>query len=458
MSEPAAEAMDDFLEQQFAEGQRDSQGVFTVDTRLAQRKLAAFQMRTLESWLLVLVQAAHRGKARGLTITHLPRQSTVVLKGGRHWGWDDLASVLNGGTTTESDLFSFAVMVRSLTAHTGLRGFRLKTPDETIAHWDGQEMSVRPALIEERLQGGEVVLDVFHQAVVEKRSWFFESRGSASAALAALTLAAERAAFASAVPIVCDGRRLSGIHLGAPPGSHRFRRPVALIPLNPEGVPPSDFGTALDWNGSSLGGIEFDNGATEVRPFGAVALLHVTWSKEGRRVALASSRSRLVWVQDGVVVREQTLELEGRLGLTLVASGAGLPTDLSGLHLVESEALFERQTGMARTVPAALEALWQQSASASLASEGGTGGADGVGAAEDQVGGWQAGRGRFMASTFEGGVAFPRGLSMSVPATSMLAALGLGRSSANHWDDALDQELESLAQRAEVAMMLQERS
>lgn len=437
MSDSAADAIDDFLQEQSAEGQVDSQGVFTIDANLAHRKLAAFQMRTPESWLMVLVQAAHRGKARGLGITHLPRQTTVVLSGGRAWSWDQLAGVLNGGTTTDSDLFSMAVAVRTLTAHSALRGFRLKTPDEAIAEWNGREMTVRPALLEEKLRGGEVVVEVFHRAVVEKTSWFFESRGSASAALAALTRAVEGLAFASAVPIVCDGRRLSGIHLGEPLERGLAGRPVALIPLSPDGVPPSDFGAALDWTGTALGGVELDRGWTEVRPFGAVVLLNVTWSKEGRRLQLARSRSRLLWVQDGVVVREQSLPLEGRLGLTVVASGAGLTTDLSGLHLVEGQALEERYRRLAGELPAAVQQLFEQSQR---------------GWAGQEEGAWQAGQGRFMASTFEGGVAFPRGLGLTARASSMLGALGLGRDSTNRWDDELDQEFASLAGRLSQAL------
>ncbi len=437
MSDSASDAIDDYLQEQFAEGQRDSEGVFTIDVNQAHRKLAAFQMRTPESWLLVLVQAAHRGKARGLTVSHLPRQTTVVTSGGQNWSWDDLAGVLNGGTTTAPDLFSMAVAVRTLSAHAGLRGFRLKTPDEAIAEWDGREMTVRPARLEEKLRGGEVVVEVFHRAVYGKSSWFFEARGSASAALSALTRALESFAFASAVPITCDGRRLSGIHLGEPSEDGLACRPVALLPLNSEGVPPSDFGSALDWTGSALGGVELDRGWTEVRPFAAVLLLHVTWSKTRRSFGLTQGLSRLVWVQDGVVVREQNLPLEGRLGLTVVVSGAGLTTDLSGLHLVESQALHERSAHIASDLPRAVADLWEQSQR---------------GAAGEETGAWQAGRARFMASTFEGGVAFPRGLGLNAPASSILSALGLGRSSTNHWDDTLDQEFETLAQRVTEAL------
>ena len=62
-----------------------------------------------------------------------------------------------------------------------------------------------------------------------------------------------------------------------------------------------------------------------------------------RRLLNSAGHSQLLWVQDGVVVNSRSLDIDGPIALSLVLSAAGLKTDLTGLNLVQSPELKERQ-------------------------------------------------------------------------------------------------------------------
>ena len=61
--------MDSFLKEQQNEGLPDSSGSFTIDGKMARRKLAAFQCAQPGSYLLKFVQAAVAASAPSLSVT-----------------------------------------------------------------------------------------------------------------------------------------------------------------------------------------------------------------------------------------------------------------------------------------------------------------------------------------------------------------------------------------------------
>lgn len=364
----------EFLENQSSEGAYQSSGVFTIDTKLAARKLAAFQLPSLESWVLVLVQAAHRCGAAKVTVTPLPRQTSVTFFGGATWSWDELRAVLDGESTTRPDLFSLAVAVRALTGQDGLRGFRVIAPDLSAAVWRDQKFRLDGAPAQERMFTGKLfekgaVFEVYHTGKLRQVNSFFraffEQRGDAREEQAAILTALARDCLASAVPLWCDGRRIAGLHLGPPPPAHHHRRPLALLVLEDGRVPAANFSAAMEWKASSVEGMDLSIPGWQSpapRPCAALVMVSATFIKErSKAIELAPGASQLLWVQDGVVVHREPIAVQGTLGVTVVASAGGLKTDLSGLVLVQDRQLDERRTWIQEKVRTGLTELAKQS-------------------------------------------------------------------------------------------------
>lgn len=454
--EPTQPEILEFLEGQSSEGTYQSTGTFTIDTKLAARKLAAFQLPSLESWVLVLVQAAHRGGASKVVLAPLPRQTTVTIFGGAPWSWDELRAVLEGESTTRPDLFSLAVAVRALTGQDGLRGFRVIAPDLSAAVWREQRFRLDGAPAQERMFTGKLldkraVFEVHHTGKFRQVNAFFraffEQRGDAREEQAALLTALTRDCLASAVPLWCDGRRIAGLHLGAPPPAHHHRRPLALLALEDGRIPPANFSAAMEWKASSIDEMDVSIPGWQSpspRPCAALVMVSATFIKErSKAVELGPGTSQLLWVQDGVVVHRERIAVQGTLGVTVVASAAGLKTDLSGLVLIQGRELDERRKWVQEKVRAGLTELAKQS------QEGVRVGAQW---AEVSTALYQAvtflNESKILGAIFGASKLPRRHTKVRQDSIERGSATAQGKiHEAEHWDRKLDEELKSLAKR-----------
>lgn len=344
-----------YLQQQQSEGTADSEGVFTIDLKVAKRKLAAFQLPTTESWILVLVQAAHRGGATDIKVTQLARQSIIQISGAQKWSWSALTAVLDGESTTDGALLAYAVVVRALSGDERLTSFRVKTPDGISAVWRRGAFKLEQDRIEDVLLKNQVVFEVSHLGEFpEKRSPFFELRRCAREQLVALRQALVESCFASGIPLVVDGLSIPGLHLGEPLEPHHRRVPMALLAIEDYRIPSVPFSAALDSAQEELSSqAEISASSRELDDeavLSGLACLSVIQKTEkgwfrskSSGLADTPAHSRLLWIQDGVVVSSQRLDVPGNLELTLVVSAAGLKTDLTGLELVRGPELLERK-------------------------------------------------------------------------------------------------------------------
>lgn len=439
-----AVTVDEFLDGQTAEGQYVSRGHFTIDSRVARRKLAQFQLGSPEHWVMVLVQAAHRGQAKKIAVTQLPRQTTVTITGGRRWTWDELVAVLDGAETTHADLYTYAVAARALSGNSDLSTFRVITSDGVIGRWKEGTFHSGPLGVEDALAQGSIVFEVHHVGRFESTSPWVEQRASARAELAAISLALTRECMASAVPIWLDGRLLGGSVSGDPTDPHEASRLLAIAPLEHPDVPAVDFSGLRRWRATSIGGVRLSLGSLESSsgPVAGLAVISVHFLLGRRSVGLYSGGefSKLVWVQDGVVVGREAIALRGALSLTVVASAAGLRTDLSGLVLIENEALAERRVRIRQALGTTLETFWAQSQGVKISREGPS-----------------AKRVVLLLAGLAGAVALPPTLAISGP-TALISYFNrrLQMEFCNSWGASLDEELSSLAQRALLGFPLKE--
>ena len=357
MSTPQSQnpSLDEYLTQHRSDGSADSEGVFTIDLKVAERKLGAFQLPSSESWILVLVQAAHRGGAKEIKVTQLARQSIVRISGAQAWSWSDLDAVFEGASTTDGALLAFAVVVRALKANDSLTGFRVKAPDGTSARWTDGRFLIDQDRIEDVLLKNDTVLEVDHLGEYpERRSPIFEYRRCAREQLAALQQALVHSCFASSIPLTVDGLSIPGLHLGEVLPPYHQRLPLTILPAEDYRIPSIPFSASLASVQSKLGKeSELSSSARSLDkavPVSALACLSVIVKQRKRwfyqakpRLSYDMGRSRLLWILDGVVVGSQSLNIPGSLELTLVISAAGLKTDLSGLELIQGPELEARK-------------------------------------------------------------------------------------------------------------------
>ncbi len=331
-----------FLQDQFEEGVCDSRGRFTVDIEKAQRKLGAFQLPTRESWLLVLVQAAHRGGAREVRIEQFARESLIRVIGARRWCWADLESVLQGSTTTDGALLGYATVFRALQSRTDLTNFRMKAPDGTSAAWSQEVLLLSQGRIEDTIYAGETVLEISHLGELpEKVPLFFEAHRSAQRELSALRSMLTSSCFPCGVQVIINGRKLDPLPREQllPAGHHLHL--LGLVTASAFQIPP------LGWDTAIHNVARLEGESSEISLLLGVCIVEerkFRLFRANRRILSDSTRSRLLWIQDGAVVGREPLPISGTLELTLILSGAGLQTDLSGLELVNSEERERRRT------------------------------------------------------------------------------------------------------------------
>lgn len=165
------------------------------------------------------------------------------------------------------------------------------------------------------------------------------------------------------VPLTVDGRRLDGLQYCPSHGWSGLNYPLALVAVSTD-LPslPIPSGTwqgkpSKEWQketGEGLG--ETSNKVMEqLTVFDeatCVFLLaaHVQ-SHAPKRYEPRFAGSQCYWVSDGVVVEQRELDVApGTCSAALILSGQGLPTDLSGLSLAQSEESQRRLAVACRAV------------------------------------------------------------------------------------------------------------
>ena len=174
--------------------------------------------------------------------------------------------------------------------------------------------------------------------------------------------------FASPVPVDCDGRSISGTYMGSDLSGSSYLLPVAVVPLELQGVPglrfplpncrPPLFSTCQI---SMPAHVIPKKGLPE--PVSGLVVVAVNQRREKNSDNVMEycpaprGRWEALWVQDGLIVHGQSGPLEGSFSVVMLMSAQGLKTDLSGLKLVRENALDERLKGFQGALELALSRL-----------------------------------------------------------------------------------------------------
>lgn len=353
--------LEDFLDGEYAEGERDSAGEFTLAQAQALEKLSQFQLADPGAWILKLLQGAVAAGASEIRVV-VKAKETVFSVGpvsefyvleeterGTSHGWKqgmwephEVEAAFCSPEQHNPALDDFVQGLRAL-AIQQKRSFLLEFQDSlTKLCWDGRTLSPQRQIAKPK----GTVLTVSNQSLDAPPLWR-RLTGGASQGMEVHRALCERA-FLCPVPLTLDGRRLDRLQdccghgwtqrravlsVGwsvAPPGTG-FRVPPATLECStpPPGAKGLGVGSQLQRPRSEL--------STEAKVAWAVAAhLNTAGNDE--------FGSELIWFRHGVLLRRERLPLApGRLSVAAFASADGLKLDLSGLALVEDATLAARR-------------------------------------------------------------------------------------------------------------------
>ena len=351
MKEPSSELYK-WLKNQEAEGTRDSSGSFTLEHGKAWEKLGAFQLPFEEAWVLKVVQATRAHSTAKLKIQQTREETTFVISGVGDWTRTTLEkAVFSLGENAPRPLAHLAVGVRAL-AQKKTRPFALRYPNGEHLAWTGKSFAALP---DEKGDGSSLVLTTANFEFGQSRSLFSLDNSDAQALRAEILAVITQFCHLSDQYIFFDGVKLDS-HLTDPHfGVSENSCPLALIKCEPdEDLPSVGFAERKDWSPRQIGThsveLEFESSQPLIPTDGcaALGLLAAFVRKKRLREDVSyyeSTRdfSEVVWVGDGVVVKRERFPWKSSVGLGLVLSADGIPTDLTGLVPRDEDELARRR-------------------------------------------------------------------------------------------------------------------
>lgn len=327
--------LEQFVEQQQAQGRRQSSGAFTISLAKAAEKLAKYRLPRPEAWVSLLVQAGVGWNCPELKVTQsrYETQFSFLEPTDGFPPRSDLLEGLDASRGVKTAIDRFCLALQSLVVQAGL-SFLLHTSDsDGEGIFDGQhfaELAPEQRRSKEYRSKGSMTLTVCHLPTQE-RGWLQTLRARTHQ----LPILTELDSFAgySVMPISVDGRRVVG------DAQNPFLMGGCAVMEKRPTLPLPDFLGELD----SLGALAALNLNAEPSP-------------------QPFRQFRLCWLRAGVLVQEQFLDTPSRgLRGVLILNGDGLATDLTGFQLQDDRVKTERErlslVGLASTLKEARETL-----------------------------------------------------------------------------------------------------
>ena len=274
--------LEKFVSGQSNVGEHDSTGVFTLSLEQASRKLSHYRFPRQHAWVCLLVQAAVGWRCRNFVVTQTAHETSFRLApaSAKLPRSKETLSALDTELDGKSSLSRFCLALQFLLNN---------QPDLPIS------------LLEDKNEN--LLLTLSHEKP-KKFGWLpLSARKHQLGAVEEL----DDFAVYSPVPIIVDGRRIISHPKNLMCILGRSPRPDLPVLLLPDYL-------------KKLGDVS--------------AFMEIRCSDDIQRQP--ARRCALRWMQHGVVVEEQRLELETRaLEASFVLNGEDLQTDLTGFRLVE---------------------------------------------------------------------------------------------------------------------------
>lgn len=345
-----------FLADAAGQGQAEGQGEFTVSHDQAARKLARFSLPRPTAWVAKLVQVAVRWRAHSielftgisetrfqLNLETIPSEEAII------------SAIISGGMDFGRPLEGLALALRAVVEQAGLSFLLVaddgkNTPRPIYAGRHFGKMSEKARLNRRFHPCPGLHLTVHHGPTAAELA---DPEGMVGALTGSLRVLAElrESCFASPVPLL-RGHHLEGLlkssRLGLPrPNRLLLFKGLRNLALSPDSLPlPQDFEdkrpTLLEHPEKVLRSCGEPKTAQSV----LVASAMVKKWRDGAKLL----RSSLLWLNDGVLVQEESLSSVPTevLQMTVLANASGLKTDLTGFALLDNEAYRTRREEVLR--------------------------------------------------------------------------------------------------------------
>lgn len=344
-----------YLDQLASDGVYDSTGSFTIRDKKALEKLGAFQLPRASAWVLKVVQCAVAWGADDIDVKQRRGQTSFVFAGVEQFY---LKAVEEAVTSTEykgpNYVQHLAVGLRAA-GFGQWRNFELRVYQSEslqVLRWNGDDLAVDKQPF--KLKVEKCIVELRVDFSDKDSGWLVRSRETVSRAAEESKELSTMAAVCP-IPLRLDGRRLD---LLTEPQSRQTRGNVAELCLA--------WSKPADNESDSLklpAGISFKepfftmkNRVIDSRIFlldgdkkerASQFLLRVNyrytvdWNMQAGQYEPKSAGIQESWIHgvwDGVVCDSKRLDAnQSRVGIDLYYSAKGLPTDISGLSLIEDE-------------------------------------------------------------------------------------------------------------------------
>jgi hypothetical protein len=348
-----------FLAQSAREGESDGVGEFTVAHQQAARKLARFSLPRVSAWVTKLIQAAVRLQAHSVEIRQSLTETFLHLELKRLPTEETLVSAIVAGSLDRGGaLEGLALALRAIVEQAGLSFLLViddgrHTPRPIYAGRHFSRLSEKARRQHRYHPRPGLSLTVRHRPAQTD----FNDTDEVLRLLRGYRPILEelhRTSFACPVPLHWKGDRLNGLISSRELGLGNRNRLMLMRGLRGLGSSPEQLALPEDFEdrAPSLNTPPFrlKKSGLDSPPAQAVLVLSV-----GLGLPLGG-RSRLLWLNDGVVVQEERLSMLDTevLQMTLLANACGLATDLTGFSLVGNESFQQRREEVLRAAGLAL--------------------------------------------------------------------------------------------------------
>lgn len=338
--------MNDLISHQRNAGTLHSSGDFSVDKRLALKKLAHFQLPYADAWLLKVAQAATLSGASYLDIIQTSQETRLEFDPRLPISSRQFEAIFfDPGCRPKEWLAALRVGLWSIGVGKG-RPFQLRPPRSGHSlFWDGKDLRTAPTPSYPALQ-----LHVAHRSHHVGKGWPLLRNLESTWVNAALQEAAASALYTMPLEVRLNGRRMDGFQFCPGHGFSDYDHPIGIHYLKLPGfhdlkVPP---GSRENLRAPTHAhprlrplSQDFQSRPPATRVQAAALFSAHCHYQSGRNGGwrVEARACILCWVRYGVVVQREVFSLPpGSVSLAIFLDADQLATDATGFHIREEDA------------------------------------------------------------------------------------------------------------------------
>jgi hypothetical protein len=349
-------SLHEWLQSEQSAGTFESEGEFTIAQSKAWEKLGAFQLPFPEAWVLKLVQAALIENRGRVAVVQSREETRFSFRNVPDWTSTELEkAIFDTQYKAERSVNHLAIAVRAL-ALQRTRPFALQYADGSQVAWNGSAFT---PLEPERPSPGTFTLTVTNYQFDESKLLFSTGNSKAARFRADVVKALVEHCHLSGFRITLDTRPLERYWTDPDFGQTETSHPLAVLKAEP----------VEEWDSMVFEGhfqgktadlvqrkieMALPKRRDTINSVSTAVLLSCFYRPELLRKDMhldkwfyhpLKRRSRVLWYSDGVIVSREALDFEATVGIGLIVSAHGLPTDLTGFNPLDGPEKKERVAG-----------------------------------------------------------------------------------------------------------------